>query len=447
MNLPKLYCERMKAILGSEYENYISSIDNKAFRGLRINTLKTNKNNLEKYYSFLKEPTLFYEESYYIPEDVEKLGNDVLHHAGAFYIQEPSASSAVSALNIEKGDIVLDLCAAPGGKSTQIAAELDGTGLLVSNEYVSQRVNALVSNIERMGIINAVVTSNDSETLCKALPCVFDKILVDAPCSGEGMMRKETAALENWSIDNIKLCADRQLEILNNATISLKDGGFLCYSTCTFAYEENEQVVERFLKLHKNFKLIEINKKFGRSAFKKYAPDTENIEYARRILPMDKGEGHFIALMKKEKIQENAVFFEEKFEKNDIFNEFFENNFKEKMPDNIIKIGDRIYISPKTPNMSGVNVIRSGIFAGHIEKNRFIPSHALFATNKFEPLRIIDLQPEDMLIKKFLHGEEIDCDENFKGYVSVRVCGIPLGFGKASNGRLKNHYPKGLRTL
>ncbi|MBQ1507084.1 MAG: RsmB/NOP family class I SAM-dependent RNA methyltransferase, partial [Ruminococcus sp.] len=235
---------RMKSLLGDEFENFLDNYDRPVQKGIRVNTLKCSPEKLEKLLKIELTPTPFCAEGRYIPEGAEQLGNSPLHHCGAFYIQEPSASSAVELLGVEKGDFVLDLCAAPGGKSTQIGAKLGGTGLLWSNEIVKNRANILLSNIERMGISNAVVSSEHPERLCGALEGYFDKVLVDAPCSGEGMFRKNCEARREWSVEHVKSCAERQLNILNSAKHAIKDGGALVYSTCTFSREENEEVIE-----------------------------------------------------------------------------------------------------------------------------------------------------------------------------------------------------------
>ncbi|MEE1317940.1 MAG: RsmB/NOP family class I SAM-dependent RNA methyltransferase, partial [Ruminococcus sp.] len=206
---------RMKSLLGDEYEEFLKYYEGDNFRGLRVNTIKCTSEKLKSLLDFKLENTPFCKEGFYIPKEVISLGNNPLHHAGAFYIQEPSATSAVEMLGVESGDFVLDLCAAPGGKSTQIGAKLNGTGLLWSNEIVKNRANILLSNIERMGISNAVVSNCYPEILCERLAEQFDKVLVDAPCSGEGMFRKNSEAQTEWSEEHVKSCAERQLLILN----------------------------------------------------------------------------------------------------------------------------------------------------------------------------------------------------------------------------------------
>ena len=235
------FSERMQALLGDEYEQFLQYYNGDNFRGLRVNTLKCTAQQLQAALSCSLQPTPFCPDGYYLPEELT--GNHPLHHAGAFYMQEPSATSAVEMLGVQPGEQVLDLCAAPGGKSTQIAAKLQGKGLLWSNEIVKSRANILLSNIERMGVRNAVVSNCHPETLCAAMSGQFDRVLVDAPCSGEGMFRKNSDAKTEWSAEHVRSCAERQLHILNSAKTALKPGGVLVYSTCTFSREENESVI------------------------------------------------------------------------------------------------------------------------------------------------------------------------------------------------------------
>lgn len=452
MSLPKIFTDRMKLILKEKYSLFEKAFDNNAFRALRVNTLKTDSETLKSVFG-LDDCTAFCKNSYYLPESVTKPGNHPLHHAGAFYMQEPSATSVVEAVGIEEGDFVLDLCASPGGKSTQAAAYLNGEGLILSNEFVSSRVQPLVSNIERMGIVNAVVTSARPDVLCPQLPEFFDKVIVDAPCSGEGMFRKEAAALENWSVENVLSCAERQKKIIDCAAKCVKPGGKLVYSTCTYAFEENEGVVEYFLTNHPDFHLAKPQIEFGEDAVKEFAPNTANIEYARRIFNFNGGEGHFVAVMQRDgESSPSEIEAQGSRDKRTepifkAFAEFYKENFLGTVPENTTVVNDRVYVTPMNVKLNGVQTVRSGIFAGTVRNNRFIPEHALFNNTQFTARNVIDLELDDERVVKFLHGEEIPCDGALKGYTQVKVMGVPLGFGKASNGTLKNHYPKGLRIL
>ncbi len=452
MSLPLKFTERMKLILKEKYSFYEKAFDNEAFRALRVNTLKCDADTLKSVFG-LNEPTAFCEDSYYLPDSVQKPGNHPLHHAGAFYMQEPSAASVVEAIGIDEGDLVLDLCASPGGKSTQAAAKLCGKGLILSNEFVSSRVQPLVSNIERMGITNAIVTSARPDALCPQLSAFFDKVIVDAPCSGEGMFRKEVAALQNWSVENVLACAERQKKILDCAAECVKSGGKLVYSTCTYAFEENEGVIAYFLKNHPDFHLVKPKIDFGEDAVKDFAPEVENIEFARRIFNFNGGEGHFVAVMQRDgELAPTTVPKNFKRDKKQdaiykAFAEFYKENFRGNFPENVIVNGDKVYITPANLDLKGVQTVRSGVFAGTVRNNRFIPEHALFNNVEHIAKNIIDLPLDDERVVKFLHGEEIPCDGTLKGYTQVKICGVPCGFGKASNGTLKNHYPKGLRIL
>lgn len=451
MELPVDFENRMRDLLKERYELFCNEFCNKPHRALRLNRLKCDEKTLKSILKFLDKPTAFCPDSYYIPEEFSKPGNHPLHHAGAYYIQEPSASSVVEAIGIEEGETVLDLCASPGGKSTQIASKLGGKGLLLSNEYVASRVGALVSNIERMGIPNAVVTNMHPDDLCPLFPGFFDKVVVDAPCSGEGMFRKDSGAIEDWSVANVKTCAERQYKILESAKVCVKNGGKMVYSTCTYSPEENEMTVARFLANNPDFRLIKPQYEFGEPAFVNISPETENIDFARRIFNFSGGEGHFVAVMQRDGesfSQKNSINIKNGNDSNvKCFNEFFKENFNGEVGGVVVSEREKVYIIPDFAEILNVKAVRKGIFAGVNKNGRFVPEHALFNTNAFTPKQIIDLDVDSEDIKKFLHGEEIDCDSNLKGYVGIRVCGVPLGFGKASSGRLKNHYPKGLRTL
>lgn len=432
----------MKSLLGDEYNEFLKFYEAENFRGLRVNTIKCTPDKLKLLLDFELVQTPFCNEGFYIPSDVTSLGNNPLHHGGAFYIQEPSATSAVEMLDVQQGDFVLDLCSAPGGKSTQIGAKLNGTGLLWSNEIVKSRANILLSNIERMGIYNAIVSNCHPDALCEKLANRFDKVLVDAPCSGEGMFRKNSDVQTEWSEEHVKSCAARQLLILNSAKNALKNGGVMVYSTCTFSYEENEGVITQFLKENPGFELEDSNVSFGRPT----------LEHARRIFPMDGGEGHFAAKLRKKGECHKTII-------SDITNKntdskiltFYDSLFLNRpFGDNIKVVKDKIMILPKNYDfdIKGIPVIRAGIILGEILKNRIEPHHSAFMSAKADDcVNTVDFDVNSSEIKAFLHGEEISVTDGVKGYTAVCVNGITTGFGKASNGRLKNKYPKGLRVL
>ena len=445
MTLNTEFLSAIKATLGDDFDGYLSSLENEAFRGLRVNRLKAD-NSILSHLDFECTPSQFSPDGYYIDNGIKSLGNHPLHHAGAFYLQEPSAMSAVTALDVQSHDRVLDLCAAPGGKSTQIASALQGTGLLISNEIVPARAKILCQNIERMGAKNAIVTCARPDELEQYLEGFFDKILVDAPCSGEGMIRREPNAIVEWKFENRQMCADRQLKILESADKMLKAGGVLVYSTCTLSEDENEQVIDKFIKSHPYYEIDEITAQFGRCAYVRFA-DNPDIVKARRILPQDKGEGHFVARLKKsEHTGENYEISPENSDTNPIFDEFLNQNFIG-ITGNIQIYRDNVSILPSgIPILRGIHILRAGVQAGMLKKNRFEPSHAIYMSQSPENIKnVLDLNLDNTQIYDFLRGYEIDCDK--KGYTAVSVCGVTVGFGKASAGRLKNHYPKGLRIL
>ncbi len=453
ITLPEKFLQRMKNLLNDEYQSFLDQYNSQPLKGLRINTLKCNAQKLHQLLEVNLTPSPFSPLSYYIEGNI-KLGNHPLHHCGAYYLQEPSASCAVTALDIQQNDKVLDLCAAPGGKSTQIAALLNGTGLIWSNEIVKKRAQILLSNIERMGIKNSVVSSLSPELLCPRLQGYFDKVLVDAPCSGEGMFRKDEQAINEWTEEHTKSCMERQLQILESAKVCLKEGGTLVYSTCTFSPYENEGVINEFIKKNPDFKLVDClrgtNISFGREGI--------DMPQARRIYPMDGGEGHFVAKLIKEseatgytpdEPADNLKILKAKANIIKQADELYWNIFKASKPPVFTIVKDKIIIKPiQTPTLAGAGVIRSGVLFGEIKKNRIEPAHNLFTTSYKEDFNsVVDLDVSSSQVNSYLLGEEISVEGNIKGYTAVCVNGITLGFGKCSNGQLKNKYPKGLRKV
>lgn len=445
--------EHMHRTLGGDYGPWLAAQEKPPLRGIRANLLKVTPGRLRE---LLGEPlgeTPFCGSGFVLEPQSALGGSHPLHHAGAFYFQEPSAMSAVTALDPQPGDAVLDLCAAPGGKSTQIAAALKGRGLLWSNEIVRGRAKILLSNLERMGVHNAVVSSAHPEPLCRELKGFFDKVLADAPCSGEGMMRREPEIRKTWSYENVKACAARQLKLLDSAAEAVKTGGVLVYSTCTFAGEENEQVIAAFLETHPDFQLEEIPHSFGRSAYERLAPGCAGITRARRILPQDGGEGHFVARMrrKSENMWCGAYFTPTGLTASEqsIYEECCRSFLKELPEGAPHRQGEDVLLLPSgIPAGKGLGILRAGVLAGTLRGGkRFEPAHALFQSLNPEQMRAaLDMDMESPELLRFLRGEELPFDSG-RGYIPVTVNGIPLGFGKASGGRLKNHYPKGLRNF
>lgn len=443
--------EHMSLTLGEDYASWLAEQGKLPLRGIRANLLKITPGRLRELLGESLGESPFCESGFVLSSNSALSGKHPLHHAGAFYFQEPSAMSAVTALDPQPGDTVLDLCAAPGGKSTQIAAALDGRGLLWSNEIARGRAKILLSNLERMGVHNAVVSNAHPERLCRELSGFFDKVLADAPCSGEGMMRREPEIRKTWSYENVKACAARQMKLLDSAAEAVKTGGVLVYSTCTFAGEENEQVVAAFLKNHPDFYLEKIMRPFGRPAYERLAPGCAGMICARRILPQDGGEGHFVARLHRASENEwRGAYFTPvpmaAFER-DIFEECFRTFLKQLPEGTPHRQGeDVLLLPPGIPDGKGLGILRAGVLAGTLRGKRVKPAHALFQALRPEQLRaVLDMEMDSPELLRFLRGEELEYHAG-TGYVPVLVNGIPLGFGKASGGRLKNHYPQGLRN-
>ena len=434
--LPEDFISEMEELLGSEIEDFKKSYESNKYVGLRRNCLKASKEVFEGNIPFKLEPVDWAAEGYYYDLN-EHPGRTPLHEAGAFYIQEPSAMSAVALLDPKPGDYVLDLCAAPGGKSTQIAGRLQGEGLLVSNEIVKNRAGILSQNIERMGVRNALVLNETAGSLSGRFLAFFDKILVDAPCSGEGMFKKEENALLEWSLANVEMCHARQLEILEEAAKMLKAGGILTYSTCTFNKLENEGTVEAFLKTHPEFTL----------------------EKTERFWPHKvKGEGHFVArFIKAGELSERTLPIKDikkgKADTKADLKTFLSNELGiiestvSSLLDNreLITFGDNLYLLPEgIADIKGLKVERPGLHVAVNKKNRFEPAHSLaLALNPSDVKCSLELSDSDAL--KYIKGETLNCDPSIKGWVLLTTRGFSIGFGKASQGIVKNHYPKGLR--
>lgn len=438
MKFPQEYLCRMEKMLPDAFSDLMACYEKPVFRGIRVNTLKCDVETLLQSTGLVLKRSPFAKDAYYLDTDI-RVGKLPAFHAGMFYAQEPSAASAVTLLQVRPGDRVLDLCAAPGGKSTQIAAALQGTGLLWSNEIVKNRANILLSNMERMGVKNAVVSCEHPKRLCENLQGYFDKVLVDAPCSGEGMFRKEPEALQHWHADYPGQCAARQREILSSAAKALREDGELVYSTCTFSPEENEETIRWFLKEHPDFELLECPMEFGRLGM-----DGIGV----RIYPMDGGEGHFAVKLKRKSANPCSVsplVPQKETAETAMAKELYAELFLDRPSGSFIRSGDRVFLLPEDmPQISGMHVLRAGLLLGQIKGRRMEPEHAAFmAQSKTGCKTTLNFLADDKELLAFLHGEEIDSAE--KGYTAVCVNSVVTGFGKSSGGRLKNKYPKGLR--
>ena len=427
--LPEAFLKRMENQLGAEYPEFLKSLERPRAVALRFNPLKGEIHQLP----FVGEQVPWEPVGYYY-DPASRPGLHPYHEAGVYYLQEASAMSAVALLDPRPGERICDLCAAPGGKSTQIAGRMLGQGLLLCNEYSPARAKILARNIERMGVANAIVTNEKTERLAAKLPGFFDRVLVDAPCSGEGMFRKEEAAVTDWSQQTVEMCAARQAEILDNAARLLKPGGRLVYSTCTFAPEENEQTVAAFLDRHPEFAPERVDAPW-------FTPGEQGTYrmWPHKLL----GEGHFGAVLRKLDGEEGDI----PEEKGTAMPKPWQSFAKEMglpLPEGIfLGFGDRLYLAPQgCPELKGLRVLRPGLELGELKKDRLEPAHALALWAK--PLeRTMDLPSEGTEIGLYLHGEVLPCTE--KGWRLVTVDGYSIGWGKGDGRQLKNHYPKGLR--
>lgn len=427
-NLPQQFLDEMKEILGHEFDNFLKSYDEPKTTGLRLNTMKISKQELLDLDLFQLTNIPWAKEGFYYDESIDRPGKNPLHESGAYYLQEPSAMSVVPKLDVQEGDRVLDLCAAPGGKSTYILSKLNNTGLLVSNEINPTRIKALGENLERFGAKNCIIINTDSSSLRNVFTGYFDKIVIDAPCSGQGMFRKDEVAIKDWSYSKVLECQSIQKEIIRDGFKMLKKDGILVYSTCTFAKEENEDVINEFINEFDDAELIEMH----------------------RLWPHQvKGEGHFVAKIRKNRYEECYIKkiktkslnkelkdyreFEKKFLNIEIKGDFY------------LK-GENLYLLPDNcPDTKKLKVLRNGLHLGILKKNRFEPSHALSHYLKIDDAKYVeDLKIDDTKALEYLRGNTLNTNQS-RGWVLVSIEGIPLGWGKESNGILKNHYPKGLR--
>lgn len=462
MELPEAFKEKMKKLMGESYQSLLDSYDQPESKGIRTNTLKLEPDELADKLPFETQAVNWCKEGFYIDHTVRP-GKNPYYYAGLYYVQEPTAMAAVEVLDPKPGDWVLDLCAAPGGKSTQIGARLQGIGLLVANELVNSRAGILSTNIERMGMANAIVTNEFPERLVDSFYESFDKILVDAPCSGEGMFRKDPGALADWSLERVDRCMGKQEKILESAHRLLKPGGVLVYSTCTFSPEENEQIIEAFIEKYRyTLQTIELPGITDHGRVDWTRKQAQEITKTLRIMPMTvKGEGHFIAkLIKSEGIAE-AIDVKQGYPKSRLkkatrtdlqdYRDFAKNNlqaeFYQKIEDRLYLLGDHLYAIPaaiELERIANLKLLRTGLDLGTFKKNRFEPSYALAMALKLSQAKnSVDLNDED-LAYQYLKGEALNLQAP-KGWVLVGYDGYPLGFGKASEGLIKNHYPKGLR--
>ena len=425
-DLPEAYRSRMREQLGeAAFADYLAAMERQPRRALRVNLLKATAADFCAQADFSLTPTGILPESFFFDDGVA-IGRHPLHAAGLCYVQEPAAQAPAALTGAGRGMTVLDLCAAPGGKATQLAAMMQNTGLLVANEPVRSRAEILAGNIERLGVTNALVTSMRPDALATALGACFDAVLADAPCSGEGMFRKDETAVREWSEEHVISCAARQGQILESASLLLKPGGRLVYSTCTFSREENEETIERFLSAHTDFSLLE----------------------SRRMYPHSSvGEGQFMAVLVRAGAGESsAALHVPAGERIPAFESFWRETFVIDPPNAMLLPDGRVLIPPELlpRERKGLHIVRAGVLAGEVKNGRFTPDHALALAYPASSFRQI-VPLEAGALSRFLAGETVACSPALSGWRPATVLGYPLGWGKAVDGVLKNHIPKGLR--
>ncbi len=425
--LPEVFLKRMEAQLGEEFQQYLQSLERPRAVALRFHPEKAAK------VPFLADPVPWEPLGYYY-DPTARPGLHPYHEAGVYYLQEASAMSAVALLDPQPGEKVCDLCAAPGGKSTQIAGRLKGEGFLLSNEWSPKRAKILSQNMERMGVSNALVTNETVQNLVRYLPGFFDRVLIDAPCSGEGMFRKEEAAITDWSQETVEMCARRQAEILDAGAALLRPGGRLVYSTCTFAPEENEQAIAAFLQRNPDFSPEAVEAPWftpaGQGQFRLWP---------HKLL----GEGHFAAVLRKagEAPAEGAFCPGQKLPKEWLS---FAKELDIRLPaGKAVLFGQNLYWAPEElPELKGLKVLRPGLELGEVKKDRFQPAHAL-ALWLSDCGNTVSFPADSAQIKAYLHGEVLP--SAVRGWCQVQVDGFGIGWAKGDGNQLKNHYPKGLR--
>ncbi len=449
--LPKAFLDRMERMLGEEYEAFRRAFQEDApVRGVRINPLKVT-DGTRMANSLGLSPIPYTTDGYYVDDTLS--GTHPLHQAGALYFQDPGAMSTVAAAKPKPDWFVLDLSAAPGGKSAQLAAAIGEGGFLLSNEPIASRCRILTGQMERLGVRNAVVTNVMPAVLASWYPHYFDFVLADVPCSGEGMFRKSAEAREEWSEARVTMCALRQKEIMEAACGCVREGGYLLYSTCTFSIEENEGMIADFLARHGEFSLCPVGDEV-RAVTADGVTDgfSPTLSLARRFYPhVTAGEGQFMALLKKEGDgQRHTPRFSpvgDKLSKEEekAVSSFLDDVLFEALPYPVKKRGERLEIVPPQLAVPPFGCFSAGVTLGTVQKGRVVPHHAFFSAYGQKFRRQLALTTEDVRTYAYLRGETVAAEELTDGWAAVTVDGCPLGGGKVVSGVLKNHYPKGLR--
>ena len=449
--LPVEFLARMKQLMSEEeFRLYEDSYQQNAVRAFRVNTEKISVQAFSQIDPFSSEPIPYVETGFYLNYD--KIGNHPYHHAGMIYVQDPGAMATAECLDIRPDWWILDLCAAPGGKSSQLRNKLGENGVLVSNEIIPSRCKILTGNMERLGFRNTATTCLDPSRIAQLFPETFDMIMVDAPCSGEGMFRKDDTAIREWSEENVLLCAERQKWILEQAAAALRPGGSLVYATCTFSLEENEMVVDDFLQKYPHFELVPV-----REAVRLYTNDgisfggckCPNISDARRFYPhKSRGEGQFMAVLHdtRPSLPRPAAAKRSAAKIDPIVMDFLKDALADFDPEQVSMYnGNPVYAAPALTMDKGV-AFSNGVTIGEIRKNYVQPHHQFFMALGKQFRRQIELAPDSPELDRYLHGEEIavDCEN---GWAVITTMGCSVGGVKVVGGRAKNHYPKGLRKL
>ena len=449
--LPVEFVTRMKQLLGEEeFALYEDSFRRDAVRAFRVNTQKISVEDFVSVADFPLEKIPYVQTGFYLGQ--EKIGNHPFHHAGMLYVQDPGAMATAECLDIEPDWWLLDLCAAPGGKSSQLRNKLGEDGVLVSNEIIPSRCKILTGNMERLGFRSTATTCLDPARVAQRFPATFDMIMVDAPCSGEGMFRKDDTAIEEWSEENVRHCAQRQKEILSHAAVALRPGGYMVYATCTFSLEENEMMVDAFLQDYPHFELVPV-----RQVVRDHTADgirfagckCPNIEEARRFYPhKSRGEGQFMAVLHdtRSSVPRPRPVRKQGEKIDPVILDFLRDTLTDYDPERVSMYnGNPVYAAPALPMDKGV-AFSCGVTVGEVRKNYIQPHHQFFMAMGTQFKRRIELAPDSPELERYLHGEEIPADcEN--GWAVITTAGCTVGGAKVSGGRAKNHYPKGLRKL
>ena len=468
-DLPQSFLDSMKEILGEDYEAFLAGFDGQRQYGLRVNTLKMNLEEFERIAPFhLKKVPWISNGYFYEAEDVP--AKHPFYSAGLYYLQEPSAMTPASRLKVQPGERVLDLCAAPGGKATELGAALQGEGLLVANDINTARARALLRNLELFGISNSFVTNEPPHVLAERFPEFFHKIMVDAPCSGEGMFRKNPAVVDSWQEKGPEYFSKLQREIIVQAADMLLPGGMMFYSTCTFSPLENEKTITHLLKERPDMEVVPMedyeNFAEGLTSYKDEAFD-ESCKLCRRIWPHKmSGEGHFMALLHKKSgtqqqvqqtVSQSSIWWEKckglNKEQKAAAEDFFSHVNIAYDGKRIDVRGDNLYYLPAPKyDGRGLHFLRNGLFMGEFKKKRFEPSQPFaLALHAQDFDQVLDFPADDERLSRYLRGETLDVsdliagEKKRKGWQLVMVAGHPLGFGKLVNNNLKNKYPAGWR--